>query len=71
SKGSFTRLIGAIGALCGEVTGESVRTAFQRLNSPQLRAWVKESLGTTSNARRNAAYHEYRQRTNAPSAMPA
>ncbi|CAN0527891.1 unnamed protein product [Laminaria digitata] len=71
SKGSFTRLIGAIGALCGEVTGDSVRAAFERLTSPQLQAWIKESLGTTSNARRNAAYHEYRQQTNAPPAMPA
>jgi hypothetical protein len=62
SKGGFTRLLAALPTLCLRVTGESVREGYRRVNSPQLREWIAETLGTTLKSRRNAAYHEYRSK---------
>lgn len=69
SKGGFTRLIGAIPALCKTVTASMVRECFSRLNSKELRQWIADQLGTTLTARRKAAYHESRKKT--PSQIPS
>lgn len=62
SKGGFTRLLAALPTLCLKVTGKSVREGFRRVNSPGLREWIAETLGTTLRSCRNAAYHEYRSK---------
>jgi hypothetical protein len=63
SKGGFTRLIAALPTLCMRVSGEAVRIGFGRVDSPLLRKWIANTLGTTLTARRNAAYQEYRTKT--------
>lgn len=71
SKGGFTQLIAALPTLCLDVTREMVREAFQRVNSPGLRQWLRKTLGRTLTARRNAAYHEYRRKTRNPAPSTA
>lgn len=63
SKGGFTRLIAALPVLCMKVTGETVRRGFGRVNSPMLRKWLADTLGSTLTARRNAAYRDFRSKT--------
>jgi len=63
SKGGFTRLIAAIPTLCLQVTREQVRDAFGRIDSKATRKWMKDTLGKSLTARRNAAYREYLNNT--------
>jgi len=60
SKGGFTRLIAAIPTLCMQATRETVRKAFSAVTSKATQKWIKDSLGKTLTARRNAAYRESR-----------
>jgi len=63
SKGGFTRLIAAIPTLCVQATREIVRQAFRAVDSKATQKWIKDSLGKTLTARRNAAYRESREKT--------
>lgn len=63
SKGGFTRLIAGIATLCMKATRETVRKAFQTVNSKSTQEWIKAALGNTLTARRNAAYRESRHKT--------
>ena len=63
SKGGFTRLIAALPTLCMRASSETVRRGFGRVDSPAVRKWISDTLGSTLTARRNAAYQEYRSKT--------
>lgn len=63
SKGGFTRLLAALPTLCMRVNSEAVRNGFGRVDSPAVRKWIVDTLGSTLTARRNTAYHEYRSNT--------
>jgi hypothetical protein len=71
SKGGFTRLIAALPTLCMRVSGEVVRQGFSRVDSPSLRKWIADTLGTTLTARRQAAYQEYRTKSRDHAISPA
>ena len=58
SKGGFTGLLAAFGALLKPATPESVRRDFARTSIKQMRTWVRENLKTTLASKRQAAYAE-------------
>ena len=58
SKGGLTRLIAALPTLCLRVTLGKVREGFLRVDCKATQKWIKDSLGHTLTARRNAAYRE-------------
>ncbi len=60
SKGGFTSLLAAFGALLKPATPESIRADFARVSVKQMRAWVSENLGTTLASKRQTAYAEYK-----------
>lgn len=70
SKGGFTRLIGAIPALCKSVTPQIVRERFARFNTRELRQWLATQLGTSLSSRRNSAYNEFRKETKSSALNP-
>lgn len=59
SKGGFTSLLAAFGALLKPATPESVRRNFARVSVQQMRAWVVENLKTTLTSKRQTAYAEF------------
>ena len=59
SKGGFTSLLAAFGALLKPATPESIRRDFARVSVKQLRAWVASNLKTTLASKRKAAYAEF------------
>ena len=59
SKGGFTSLLAAFGALFKPATADSIRNDFARVPVSSLRAWVRTNLKTTLAAKRNAAYTEF------------
>jgi hypothetical protein len=63
SKGGFTSLLAAFGALLKPVTPESIRCDFARVSVKQTRAWVAKNLKTTLASKRNSAYAECRNAT--------
>jgi hypothetical protein len=63
SKGGFTRLIAALPTLCMRINSETIRRGFGRVDSPAVRNWIADTLGSTLTAQRNAAYQEYRSKT--------
>jgi len=58
SKGGFTSLLAAFGALLQPATAESIREAFARVSVKQMRTWVHDNLGTTVTSKRQTAYTE-------------
>ena len=58
SKGGFTSLLAAFGALLKPATADSVRADFARVSVRQLRTWVRHNLGPTVTSKRQAAYAE-------------
>ena len=58
SKGGFTSLLAAFGALLKPATADSVRQDFARVSVTQLRTWVSDNLGTTLASKRQTAYAE-------------
>jgi len=58
SKGGFTSLLAAFGALLKPATPTSIRSDFARVSVQQTRTWVRENLGTTVAAQRQTAYTE-------------
>ena len=60
SKGGFTQLLVAFGALLQPTTPESIRDDFQRVKIQDIKQWCAKTLSTTLTSKRQAAYHEYR-----------
>lgn len=58
SKGGFTSLLAAFGALLKPPTAESIRRDFARVSVKQMRAWVTNNLKTTLASKRKTAYAE-------------
>ncbi len=58
SKGGFTSLLAAFGALLKPATPESIRRDFARVSVKQMRTWVTNNLKTTLASRRQTAYAE-------------
>lgn len=59
SKGGFTSLLAAFGALLKPTTPESVRRDFARVSVKQMRTWVTTNLKTTLASKRQTAYAEF------------
>ena len=55
SKGGFTSLLAAFGALLKPATPESIRADVARVSVKQMRTWVSENLGTTLASKRQTA----------------
>ena len=60
SKGGFTSLLAAYGSLLHASTPESIRRDFAQVSVQDMRAWVREKLGTTLASKRQTAYQEFR-----------
>lgn len=58
SKGGFTSLLAAFGALLKPATPASVRRDFARVSVQQMRTWVTNNLKTTLASKRQTAYAE-------------
>jgi hypothetical protein len=58
SKGGFTSLLAAFGALLKPTTANSIRRDFERVSVQQMRTWVKLNLKTTLASKRQTAYSE-------------
>ena len=61
SKGGFTQLIIAFGALLKPSTPESIREDFERVKVQDVKNWLTKNLPATLSSKRQTAYHEYRQ----------
>lgn len=59
SKGGFTSLLAAFGALLRPATPQRVRDAFERVSVKEARGWIKQHLPETVTAKRQVAYREY------------
>jgi hypothetical protein len=59
SKGGFTSLLAAFGALLQPTTPESIRRDFGRVTVKQMRSWVSNNLKTTLASKRQTAYREF------------
>ena len=61
SRGGFTSLLAAFGALLKPATPESIRRDFARVSVKQMRSWVTLNLKTTLGSKRRTAYDEFKQ----------
>ena len=61
SKGGFTQLIIAFGALLKPSAPESIREDFERVKVQDVKNWLTKNLPATLSSKRQTAYHEYRQ----------
>ena len=59
SKGGFTSLLAAFGALLKPATPESIRRDLARISVKQMRKWVAQNLKTTLASKRHTAYAEF------------
>ena len=58
SKGGFTSLLAAFGALLRPSTPETIRRDFARVPVKKMQSWVSENLGETLASKRQVAYQE-------------
>ncbi len=58
SKGGFTSLLPAFGALLNKATKESAEHALSTVSVNDVKQWVRENLGHTLTAKRSATYKE-------------
>lgn len=58
SKGGFTSLLAAFGALLKPTTADSIRRDFARVSVRDMRTWVTNNLKTTLASKRKSAYAE-------------
>lgn len=58
SKGGFTSLLAAFGALLKPATPQSIRHEFARVSVKRMRSWVAQNLKTTLASKRKVAYAE-------------
>jgi len=63
TKGGFTSLLAAFGALLKPATPESIRRDFARVSVKHMRKWVKDNLKTTLGSKRQTAYAEFAKAT--------
>lgn len=63
SKGGFTSLLAAFGALLKPATPASIRRDFGRVSVKQMRTWVTTNLQTTLASQRHTAYAEFKAAT--------
>ena len=59
SKGGFTSLLAAFGALLKPATPASIRRDFARVSMKQMRTWVTQNVKTTLASKRQTAYAEF------------
>ena len=59
SKGGFTSLPAAFGALLKPAAPESIRADFARVSVKQTQSWVRNNLGTTLASKRQTACPEF------------
>ena len=60
SKGGFTSLLAAFGALLNLHTPDAIREAFARISVQQMQTWVSDNMGKTVASKRQTAYAEYK-----------
>ena len=60
SKGGFTSLLAAFGALLVDPSPEVIREAFTRVTVKATRDWITAELGQTVPAKRQAAFREFK-----------
>jgi len=58
SKGGFTSLLAAFGALLKKATKESVQQALTTVSVKDVKQWVRKNLGETLTTKRLATYNE-------------
>jgi hypothetical protein len=63
SKGGFTSLLAAFGALLKPATEETIRWAFSSVSVKDVFRWIRENLGATLTSTRLALYNEFRSAT--------
>jgi len=63
SKGGFTSLLAAFGALLKKATDETIRRAFSTVSVKDVHHWVRENLGSTLTSKRLGTYKEFRAAT--------
>lgn len=63
SKGGFTSLLAAFGALLKTATDATIRWAFSAVSVKDVRQWTRENLGTTLTSKRLAVYNQFRSAT--------
>ena len=61
SKGGFTSLLAAFGALLKKPTPETVRQAFSSVSVKDVQQWVHDNLGATVTSKRRRTYHEFKK----------
>ena len=59
SKGGFTSLLAAFGALLRPTTPETIAKSFARVKVRHMRQWIVNNLGSTLASKRNSAYREF------------
>ena len=63
SKGGFTSLLAAYAGLLSTPTPDSIKTAFSKVSTKQVKQWVREHLDTSLTAKRVSTYHEMKKAT--------
>jgi hypothetical protein len=63
SKGGFTSLLAAFGALLKTATDETIRRAFSTVSIKDVYNWIHTNLGDTLTSQRIATYKEFRGAT--------
>ena len=63
SKGGFTSLLAAFGALLQPITDDRLRWAFTTVSVKDVQQWTRENLGVTLTSKRLALYNEFRHAT--------
>ena len=61
SKGGFTQLLPALGALLRPTTSKSIAQDFERVKVKDVQDWVKKNMPKTLGSKRQKAYGEYRK----------
>lgn len=59
SKGGFTSLLASFATLCCSTDPAHIRRRLLEVSTPDLRKWVKDTIGQTLTALRTLAYREY------------
>jgi hypothetical protein len=62
SKGGFTSLLAAFGAVLQPTTPESVREALLRVSVKDAKSWIKDHIPQTLTAKRQSVYREYKSK---------
>ena len=71
SKGGFTSLLAAFGALLKKTTKETIQQAFSAVSVNDVKQWVSENLGDTLTSKRIATYKEFKHTTQGATKLPA